>query len=816
MFSQGGTGKTVISKAGILKDFCFADDNLFYAWVSATQKLAIGNMDYIKYHLEYNEKILYYFGNLRGNKWTNEEIETSNDCKLISKSNVSGIRGGSKLHKRYDLICHKIGTKIFTNNRWMNVEDHKTARYKIDNGYRVEMDGIPNHEVVTGDHKYWCSYYKKQYCPGVKNNILKWYYEGWMTADEIGKVDKNDKVYIGLPINKKRSRLRNIKNYNRGYIGHAFKRNIFKDKEWWWLIGLWWGDGHLAGKHQVGITVADSEPHIMNRIKDLLNRSEIKHTVVDCGDRKCSQLIFSFSALNNFLRKWKRGNAMKFPPQWVEEMDIALQKELVCGYLDADGYVDTKNNQVRLTSVFLDGLHSVRRILARIGVPSTIRNGTKIRFETFPNGHSSFSRKKYELRFRDNASLLGYEIKKQDRYRLKNVIIDDDYLWTSVRRVKSEPQSIFVPVTTTDNEYLTVLGKSHNCLDDFEHEANTLTPMARDKNANLVTAVVEPALEPHTGRLRINGTPVHYDSFINNILINHKQAKDKGIKFEWDLITYKAILPDGTALWPSFFPLELLEQKKRFARDSGNPAKFYQEYMMEVQSEEDSLFNRHQIQYHEGIYLHEDGINYLVIGGDKIPVLTFIGCDPATDINTKDSDYSVVMVIAIDNRNNLYVLDYAREKAIPTIGMKDGDKTVGKLGVVDHIFRLYDKYHCKLGTVEDVAMNRSVFQSLDSERIRMNRFDVAIKPAKPGGRDKRNRIYSILNSRFALKTVYLRPTQYELIDEIITFGPRMGKDDSVDALAYATMNAYPPNYSYNEDNKSYSQHKPKAKSWKLA
>ena len=51
-----GHGKTVLTKCSIIKDFCFCpkDDMLFYAWVSATQKLSTGNMDYIKYHFEYN------------------------------------------------------------------------------------------------------------------------------------------------------------------------------------------------------------------------------------------------------------------------------------------------------------------------------------------------------------------------------------------------------------------------------------------------------------------------------------------------------------------------------------------------------------------------------------------------------------------------------------------------------------------------------------------------------------------------------------------------------------------------------------------
>ena len=50
------------------------------------------------------EIIKYYFGSLKGKKWTEEDIELANGCKLLPKSNVSGIRGGAKLHKRYDLI----------------------------------------------------------------------------------------------------------------------------------------------------------------------------------------------------------------------------------------------------------------------------------------------------------------------------------------------------------------------------------------------------------------------------------------------------------------------------------------------------------------------------------------------------------------------------------------------------------------------------------------------------------------------------------------------------------------------------------------
>jgi len=459
-----GHGKTVLTKASIIKDFVFCSkdkkDFLFYAWVSATQKLSVGNMDYIKHHLEFNDRIRYFFGNLKGKKWTEEDIELSNGCKLISKSNVAGIRGGAKLHKRYDLIV----------------------------------------------------------------------------------------------------------------------------------------------------------------------------------------------------------------------------------------------------------------------------------------------------------------------------------------------------------------------LDDFEHEANTITPEAREKNANLVTAVVYPAIEPHTGRLRVNGTPVHYDSFINNLLTNHAKAKKDGKEFAWKVITYKAITEDGNALWQSFFSKKKLAEKKKFYSDSAQPQKFYQEYMMEVTSEEDAVWTRRHIKYWDGYYKNEDGVNYIYKNGEQIPVNTFIGCDPATDINTKHSDFSVITVIAIDVNNELYVIEYERHRSIPTIGTKDlsNGEVIGKKGVVDIILELHQKYHCISSTVEDVAMNRSIFQSLNDERRRLNKFDIAVIPEKPGGTQKRNRIYSGLSGRFSTGTVHLRKNMFDLINEILTFGPKMAHDDTIESLYYAQVHGFPPSMKKNKEKKSWYKPIKKAKNWLIA
>ena len=453
-----GHGKTVLTKCSILHDFCFATGPLFYGWVAASSKISVPNLDYIKYHLEYNERIKYYFGDLKGRKWTEDDIELKNGGKLISKSNLSGIRGGAKLHKRYDLIV----------------------------------------------------------------------------------------------------------------------------------------------------------------------------------------------------------------------------------------------------------------------------------------------------------------------------------------------------------------------LDDFEDENNTVTPESRAKISNLVTAVVFPALEPGTGRLRINGTPVHYDSFINNILVSHDRAKSEGKDFSWKVITYKAIQDDGTPLWPGWFGHKEMERKKKFYVDSGQPQKFYQEYMMEVQSAEDAIFTRDHIKYWEGDFIHDDetGVSYLhTVEGDVKPLNVFTGVDPATDSTRRDSDFSVLLTIGVDPNNNIYVLNYIRKRSLPVLGIP-GDP---KKGIVDHIFELNNIYHPSLFTIEETTMSRPVFQALMAEMRRRNDFSVKYAAEKPGNRmSKRDRIQEILAQRFSVGSVHIKKDMYDLQREIITFGPRMGHDDTIDALAYACKFAHPPKGIKEDGEGNYRKHKPKAKSWVTA
>ena len=238
--------------------------------------------------------------------------------------------------------------------------------------------------------------------------------------------------------------------------------------------------------------------------------------------------------------------------------------------------------------------------------------------------------------------------------------------------------------------------------------------------------------------------------------------------------------------------------------------------MMEVQSEEDSIFTREHIKYWDGHVIYNEEMDIHLLrkeDGTEIPVNVFAGVDPATDSARRGSDYSVIIIVAVDANNNVYVIDYLRKRSLSVLGIPGEDKK----GIVDYIFDYNKLYKPSLFTIEDTTMSKPIFQSMIAEMRRKNDFSVKYVAEKPGTRmSKRDRIQEILAQRFAIGGVHLKKTQYDLQHEVLTFGPRMGHDDVIDALAYACKHAHPPMGVNKSKEGSYMKHRPAAKSWVTA
>ena len=318
-------------------------------------------------------------------------------------------------------------------------------------------------------------------------------------------------------------------------------------------------------------------------------------------------------------------------------------------------------------------------------------------------------------------------------------------------------------------------------LDDFESELNTKTPEGRQQIKNWVTAAVYPAIDfDKKGFLWCNGTIVHYDSFLNGIVKEHMNAKKSGEDFSWDVVTYKAILDDGTPLWPSRWPLKKLEQRKQFYIDSGTPAKFYQEYMNQAKSPEDQIFSEEDI--NEGYYKGNARFDgqadswYLQFDDDsKKYINIYIGVDPASSI-TSYSDFSVIMVIGVTAEFDYYVLEYWRKRVLP-------------MECADEIFKLFKRYspvrRVNIETIAYQEMLRDyVYKRSKKEGLFIPGIEKGIKGY--GNQKKKDRLFEGLQPMFKQGAVHLKKNHHEFIGELLDF-PKGSHDDCIDAFWLSTQ-----------------------------
>ena len=280
-------------------------------------------------------------------------------------------------------------------------------------------------------------------------------------------------------------------------------------------------------------------------------------------------------------------------------------------------------------------------------------------------------------------------------------------------------------------------------LDDFESELNTKTPEARQQIKNWVTAAVYPAIDfDKNGFLWCNGTVVHYDSFLNNLVRDSRAAEKNGEEFSWDILTYKAINPDGTPLWASRYPLKKLEEKKQFYIDSGTPAKFYQEYMNQAKSPEDEIFTEGDIT--DGLYkgyckFDEEAQSWYIQFDDKSTkfVNIYIGVDPASTLGIRN-DFSVIMVIGVTKDFDYYIIEYWRKRVLP-------------MDCADEIFKIVKRYSpVKRVNIETIAYQEMLRDYVQKQSKARGMFIPGINKGIKGygNQKKKDRLFEGLQPKF--------------------------------------------------------------------
>jgi len=514
---------------------------------------------------------------------------TSTGVKVVSGTIGQNQRGSLQEYSRPDfLICHAKGTDIFDKDKWIKVENHYSFKqYRKTKGYEVGVHCLPFNEFVTPEHRYFCKTLIK------RNDKLIDIGNTWVEAQDI----KKNKTYIGHKIDYRVNKIPKLIKYAGGKI---IKRNKdgqiektkanFKkvkvyeldDVDWWYLLGVFWADGSVSrnstGNNSTMITlyIAYKDHFILTKILNLLSKYNICFYIYDRPG--CSSVVFSHALLARWLREeWKKEkNSHKVPSLWVEKISIDKQIQLMRGYIDSDGWVNYDNNEIRITSVCLDGLYCARRILARIGIPSSIRKGIK-GGKKIICGNPCDTQDKFDLRFRENAYKLGYNIKNQTRYKWSNTLIKDGYLWSKIKLIKKDDEEkLYCPIKTKNSTYLTHFGTSHNC-DDFENR-ETL-------RSAIKTQTIWNNMEEARTALAVGGSQIYLCNYLSESGNVHKLVETYRDSSKAKVLRIAILDESGEPTW-NRYSKEMIEEMRKVDDD------FEGERMNNPASSKNVYFNR--------------------------------------------------------------------------------------------------------------------------------------------------------------------------------------------------------------------------------
>jgi len=840
-----GSAKTQIINV-ILPIWCAAFElKKFIVVMSETSRLAEANLESIKYELTSNELLAEHFPHLvgEGATWRKEVIDTCNDIRIIAVGSGKQVRGSQKKggHRPDLTLCHPAGTKILGTKNNIDVsmltvgdkvynhnwEEDEIIAWKphtwTGDYYKFKLYGHPEEIVATAGHQFFVRKRvgKKYIRTGNHMKCLdrgKWkrnQYECLVTYSEpkklnVREIEKGDMV--GYKINTKIIPIEEIarkENWNiykpggeiinrddkgrivQGGKGSYKPVNIggkewwLASKEFWWLAGVFLGDGTVDRKTGYS-TRFSCNPSEIDHINKIIRSIEfLGNTPSKIREKTVVSIHLSNRLINYIFNQWKREkNSHKVPSRNIEFLDPELQRQLILGYIAADGWV-SKEQGVRITSVCFELLEFIQRILLRQGIVSSIRNGIKggeVKiFDRIVN-----TQDKYDLYFKQDAWKLGLLPKPKSKLKLnKRWFIEDDTVWRKVKSIGSEYKTdIVFPFKVRDeHSYLTTQFYSLNC-DDLSSDEMVRTKKRRDDHEDWFRRAVMGMEGTADTKMDVivTGTILHPHCLLSKLL-------DPKIFAGWESYKYKAIYEfSKSPLWKTWEHLytsyedekreetaynffkahekEMLEGTKvlwpegdgyyklMVYKIKAGPRAFASEKQNTAIDPSQTLFDPQRIVYFDR---RDIDLDKLVIYG---------AIDPASGEAKRQGDLSAVVTIGRDPKSGIiYVLDVMAAAKGPSYCIK----------YIKRVHELYD--YRKFGVDQDALKMLKDFIEKDIPDLqgKLTLYDLRLPKPK-----RIDRLEPIIHSGL----LRFQRNQLEATEEL-TFYPNSEHDDVLDALEIA-------------------------------
>lgn len=307
--------------------------------------------------------------------------------------------------------------------------------------------------------------------------------------------------------------------------------------------------------------------------------------------------------------------------------------------------------------------------------------------------------------------------------------------------------------------------------DDLENDEIVLNLDRREKFRQWFFGAVLPALSDH-GKIRIVGTILHFDSFLNRLM---PPMKGEGSEFTvredlkvystdpnrpWKTILYRShpsIDDFSKILWPDKFSEKRLRQIRATYIAQGFPEGYSQEYLNNPIDDSNAFFKRDDF-----LEMNDDD-------HEKVKEF-YIAGDFAVSVKDR-ADYSVLIAGGIDDEGMLHIPEVRR-------GRWDSKE------IIDQLFSMYMKYKANAFITEKGVIDSALGPYIEDEMFRKNRPFLSIE-RMTASTDKRTRARAIQGRMRAGGVKFNKDGDWyiEFEDELLKFD-RGVHDDQVDAFAW--------------------------------
>lgn len=295
---------------------------------------------------------------------------------------------------------------------------------------------------------------------------------------------------------------------------------------------------------------------------------------------------------------------------------------------------------------------------------------------------------------------------------------------------------------------------SYLIIDDLENDEAVLNEQNRKKLKEWFYRALLPCLSPTKSKIFFAGTPLHADSLLENLRNDER----------WSIAEFPIEDKEGKPLWGDRFSKKWIEEKKSEMKSQRMLTSFYQEYMLQIVSDEDQIFRPEYIKYVPKAELPDD-LEYYITGDLAIS-------------EAKTADRTAFIVVGVSTANMIYLVDIVAERMPPSKQVKT---------LIDLCFAYYKPNTPVTLGVELVSYQKSFKTIFDKELEKMNihaRTKIPkIKELKPDA--KKERRIQQLEPFFYRKSILMVKNKYShILEEELLMFPRSKHDDISDAFAY--------------------------------